>query len=88
MNSFDGNGRFGVACSRLWNVPVFRAEDCLQLKLRTQPHVGHACPVRTPPTYCIRDPISFCNEAHVTLHMASCDDPMHRGTKEADNIEE
>ena len=66
------------------NVPVFRAEDRLQLKLCAQPHVGVAC----PGTHVCDDVTNFCNESHVTLCIAIHNSCMYHRPKEADNIKE
>ena len=66
------------------DVPVFHAEDRLQLQLCTQPHVGVAC----PRTHVCDDVTSFCNESHVMLCIAICNSHMYHWPKEADNIKE
>lgn len=69
-------------------IPVFCAEDCLQLKLYTQPYLGVTYP-RTP-VGCVCNAcfFGFCSQPHATLPMAMCNSQVYYRPEEAGNIKE
>jgi len=77
-------------CSCGWqpSVPVFRAEGCLQLEQRIQPHGSLARP-RAPVHHVCDDGLfSFCGQPHVMLIIAIRDGCKYRGSKEVDDTKE